>query len=592
MSSMSTNSSSFSSSSALSTDLSSDILDDNGLRFFQETELSNEEILEYLSIYCKRDDGFQYLEYIKLLASKYDMRIETNPLEIQILSLRTMFNKEALKKFYSVMKEFDFYSLYRNVIHYYQNDICAPVYFETLRELFNVIYTEEFIRDTISFINSPIPLPKEREKISKEDDILYEKTIFNGVAETRSILTPDEKNQVQSEDDLMAGAGIDAMIRHLFSKLDAIANFVDKPTYIAKFDIDVNTLPQLKEKGITKYMSVEEIADFILNQIEFSTDNYELFVSDLNSSNSESSNTSLVTNKEEFVRNKLIDKLKTFSFAQIEDLAKKFATTQREINLVQDNVNLFRVLGPVNPSADIDYSELTIDLKDDDGNLTGETEPDEDKIFGGARMFLDLTSEYDEEQDEHLSEWFFGSCIQCHSRIKYKHYAVRQPIITGGWFGCYCSWDCVRDYTQTIYENQNVSFKFRDLEYEHEGNSDNDDNSDEDEEIKEENANLRNVYETQIALIDKFEEQMLKFGIADRVDPERDNGRVNDDDNDDDNEEYRTKQESNREEIIELARRIDHLMMGEKADFDLPEIDTSVLQTVSDSDQEDEDSDN
>ncbi len=422
--------------------------------------------------------------------------------------------------------------------------------------------------------------------MSKEDDILFEKTIFNGVAETRSILSPDEKNQVQTEDDLMAGAGIDAMMRHLYAKLDIIADFVEKPIYIAKFDIDVSTLPHLQEKGITKYMPVEEIADFILNQIEFSTDSYEILVGDLtsvSSSNLETNNSS----REQFVRDKLIEKLKTFTFAQIEDLAKKFSTTQREINLVQDNVNLFRVLGPVNPSADIDYSELTIDVKDDYGNLTGETEPDEDKIFGGARMFLDLTAEYDEEYDEHMSEWFFGSCIECHRRIKHKHYAVRQPIITGGWFGCYCSWDCVREYTQKIYENQNVSFRFRDLD--DNNNSDSENGDDEQEDINEENASLKNVFETQMAFIDKFEEQMLKFGIADREDHEDRGGDSSKYDNDNEEDKI-AKEETDRNEIIELARRIDHLMMGEKADFDLPEIDTFALQALQErSDNEDDD---
>ena len=73
----------------------------NSLQYIYETDYSNEEILEMLSIYCSKDT-FEYSDIIKLLASKYDMRIETNPLEIQILSLRTMFNKDALKKFYSV----------------------------------------------------------------------------------------------------------------------------------------------------------------------------------------------------------------------------------------------------------------------------------------------------------------------------------------------------------------------------------------------------------------------------------------------------------------------------------------------------------
>jgi hypothetical protein len=39
--------------------------------------------------------------------------------------------------------------------------------------------------------------------------------------------------------------------------------------------------------------------------------------------------------------------------------------------------------------------------------------------------------------------WFCQTCIICESKIIQENYAVRQPLITGGWYGCYCSIECM-----------------------------------------------------------------------------------------------------------------------------------------------------
>ena len=41
-------------------------------------------------------------------------------------------------------------------------------------------------------------------------------------------------------------------------------------------------------------------------------------------------------------------------------------------------------------------------------------------------------------------EWFRGSCDICLKRIARKHHAIRQPLCHGGWRGCYCSIDCMK----------------------------------------------------------------------------------------------------------------------------------------------------
>lgn len=55
----------------------------------------------------------------------------------------------------------------------------------------------------------------------------------------------------------------------------------------------------------------------------------------------------------------------------------------------------------------------------------------------------------------HLIDWFTGVCQNpgCKNRIKFKHYALRVPIVTGGWKGCYCSFACIR----TVCDDNNIT---------------------------------------------------------------------------------------------------------------------------------------
>lgn len=39
--------------------------------------------------------------------------------------------------------------------------------------------------------------------------------------------------------------------------------------------------------------------------------------------------------------------------------------------------------------------------------------------------------------------WFCQSCIICNSKILQENYALRQPLLKLGWYGCYCSIDCM-----------------------------------------------------------------------------------------------------------------------------------------------------
>ena len=108
---------------------------------------------------------------------------------------------------------------------------------------------------------------------------------------------------------------------------------------------------------------------------------------------------------------------------------------------VYTDINFFRWLGPANP--------LQIDGRDyDSGTIDSE--------FGGCRMFISEHYDYNED-DMIYDDWFRGACDSCHKRIRQRHHAVRMPIPSGGWQGCYCSCLCLRN-NEKIMEDSPVIF--------------------------------------------------------------------------------------------------------------------------------------
>lgn len=95
---------------------------------------------------------------------------------------------------------------------------------------------------------------------------------------------------------------------------------------------------------------------------------------------------------------------------------------------------IFRLLGPLNTSPD---------------NIDGP--PDcICSYYQGCRMFGCCEFEYDEEDEELVEregteDWFTGNCEHCFLVIPNRFWSVRRPLMSGGWKGCYCCWDCVRE---------------------------------------------------------------------------------------------------------------------------------------------------
>lgn len=85
---------------------------------------------------------------------------------------------------------------------------------------------------------------------------------------------------------------------------------------------------------------------------------------------------------------------------------------------------VFRRFGPANG-----YLPLSVD---DDETICSK--------YGSCRMLH--CNHVDESDDDY---WFTGTCDFCARKIRKMEHAVRAPGIYGGWKGCYCSFDCIRN---------------------------------------------------------------------------------------------------------------------------------------------------
>lgn len=103
------------------------------------------------------------------------------------------------------------------------------------------------------------------------------------------------------------------------------------------------------------------------------------------------------------------------------DLVTPAYILSQRIKLTNDK-SISMMLGPANAI----YGSIGDDLK-----------------YGGDRMLIARTRDFIESEGRY-EDWFTGACDECYFRIKYRWHAVRQPVIAGGWFGCFCSWKCCK----------------------------------------------------------------------------------------------------------------------------------------------------
>lgn len=82
--------------------------------------------------------------------------------------------------------------------------------------------------------------------------------------------------------------------------------------------------------------------------------------------------------------------------------------------------------------------------------------------IGPCRMLECICREFDDishdgKIESVYSKWFKGKCMTCGLGIRDASHAVRLPLEEGGWYGCYCSIECIReDETILVTEKLNI----------------------------------------------------------------------------------------------------------------------------------------
>lgn len=97
------------------------------------------------------------------------------------------------------------------------------------------------------------------------------------------------------------------------------------------------------------------------------------------------------------------------------------------------NVDNFKDYGPSNRNNNINEIE------------------DELCIRYNCRMLLCRCKDGLDDYGE-INDWFTGNCDFCHRLIRSRSHCLRLPIITGGWEGCFCSFNCIKSHIEENFE--------------------------------------------------------------------------------------------------------------------------------------------
>lgn len=139
------------------------------------------------------------------------------------------------------------------------------------------------------------------------------------------------------------------------------------------------------------------------------------------------SNKKIVVKKPEWVSNKKIeedspDQIRKVLNETLEKIDMESAEFGQDIQSILDKTlqnsskEECRIKGPVNPILGFDCISTN--------------EP--------CRMFSCMCRE-----DDDIEEWFIGHCEICKKIIRHYRYAIRLPVVGGGFIGCFCGFDCL-----------------------------------------------------------------------------------------------------------------------------------------------------
>lgn len=141
-------------------------------------------------------------------------------------------------------------------------------------------------------------------------------------------------------------------------------------------------------------------------------------------------------------KNKIIDRVEQSNFIQEANIDNLHIIEEKIIFMNQNNfINLF---GPCNPSSDRNMYETN-------NNVCN--------IIGCRMMTCNCYSTIFEEDDDDkidgpnnvlLFSWFIEKCQICRKRINSPSKSIRMPKVSGSWYGCFCSKECVIKYSSNL----------------------------------------------------------------------------------------------------------------------------------------------
>lgn len=220
--------------------------------------------------------------------------------------------------------------------------------------------------------------------------------------------------------------------------------FISKPSHVRNV-LDLEPLPTDLELNLTL-----PPIDPDYKQIDLPSDEE---IVDLKMSNMVYEGLTYKEEDESFIRQELLRAIDKMSYDEKRSYYLPIMFNLEQRSKKWDD-GIFITLGAVNPILGEDYSNTEIPCGK----------------YGGCRMLTcthfvrsdDVDLDDNEEMNLDPTSWFTGSCQICSNRIPYWWWSVRLPIRFGGWFGCYCSWDCVRldpRITDTIMSNLITFYK-------------------------------------------------------------------------------------------------------------------------------------
>jgi hypothetical protein len=250
-------------------------------------------------------------------------------------------------------------------------------------------------------------------------------------------------NDVKDSDRYYAAQSIKKCMDEIFSNE---VKYINPPSYISNFDPEWKKTGYLPALKALKYTFPNDVLELMIPQNSSITKNlpnynqpehkYDIYsIAELFKGNKELTNL-LVENKVMVLNN-------VNNIDSIQSSVKEFIITSF-FNSFTNNTDLNRWYGPSNPML------FGINIYDSVHFNCLQ--------YGGCRMFL--CNHDSKDENGNIKDWFNGNCDMCMNKIEKYYQAVRRPLLTGGWSGCFCCFDCVRKFYVSV-----IHYETSDTEY-------------------------------------------------------------------------------------------------------------------------------